>query len=85
MVLENGKNTEAQTQCYKTVLKGEESNIMLERGRNNQGAEISRKYNIKQATGYYKKKESNFHTPNQSLTDLSSKCPVKGANLTQIA
>lgn len=31
MVLEKGKNAEAQTQYYKTVLKVEESNIMLEK------------------------------------------------------
>lgn len=33
MVLEEGKNAKAQTQCYKTVLKGEESNIIIEKGK----------------------------------------------------
>lgn len=32
MVLEKGKSAEVQTQCYKTVLKGEES-IMFEMGK----------------------------------------------------
>lgn len=27
------KNAEAQTQCYETVLKGEENNIKIEKGR----------------------------------------------------
>lgn len=33
MVLEKGKNTEAETQCYKIVLKGGASSILIEKGK----------------------------------------------------